>query len=546
MFDFFLLPGFYLKTQPSGIQVFGPQRLLRPCHPGAEDEQDMTLTILRTARRTVIFSAVFSLLTTLGVVPIAAQQSAAPVSASSRQSELTKKDLASNQVDKKTKDDAPQDALHQLNASLQSLTARVSPAVVEILVSGFGPVEDRTQTSYYARQHSLGSGVILDPDGYIMTNAHVVEGAQRVQVVLAQSAPPGRLPVGPIRTFDAKLVGLDHDLDLALIKIDAKNLPYLSLADVRRARQGELVLAVGSPQGLQNSVTLGVVSAIARQPDPDRPMIYIQTDAPINPGNSGGALVDIDGHLLGINTFIYTAGGGSEGLGFAIPEPVVRLAYDSFKKRGHIDRPELGIGAQTITPIIAQSLGLSRDYGVLISDVLPDSPAAKAGLRIGDILLTVDDREVGSLPMLQGALYTHPSEMPADVEVLRGKDKMNFEVPLMQHKHAIDQVATATEPQQTILRPLGIIVTTVDKTIVQMVGDQLRESTGALVVGRTLSAAAIESDLQPGDIIHAINRTQVRSVDDLIGVLQTLHPGDFVVLQIERQGALQFMTEEVD
>ncbi len=459
------------------------------------------------------------------------------------------KDFASQKTSQKNQTDEAQpanDALHQLNTSLQSLTARVSPAVVEILVSGFGPVQDRSQTSYYTRQHSLGSGVILDPNGYIMTNAHVVESAQRVQVVLAQSAPPGRLPAGPMRMFDAKLVGIDHDLDLALIKIDARNLPYLSLADVRRARQGELVIAVGSPQGLQNSVTLGVVSAVARQPDPDRPSIYIQTDAPINPGNSGGALVDIDGHLLGINTFIYTSGGGSEGLGFAIPEPVVRLAFESFKKRGHIDRPELGIGGQTITPMMAQALGLSRDYGVIVSDVVPDSPAAKAGIKIGDILLMIDDRDVSSLPMLQAALYTHPSELPADVEILRGKDKLSFEVPLMQHKHAIDQVASATEPQQTILRPLGIIVTTVDKTITAMVGDQLREASGALVVGRTLSTAAIESDLQPGDIIHTINRTPVKTVDDLINVLQTVKPGDFVVLQIERQGGYQFMTEEID
>jgi serine protease Do len=250
--------------------------------------------------------------------------------------------------------------------------------------------------------------------------------------------------------------------------------------------------------------------------------------------------------LLGINTFIYTQGGGSEGLGFAIPEPVVRLAYDSFKKRGHIDRPELGIGAQTITPMMAQAIGLSRDFGVIISDVVPDTPAAKSGLLIGDILLTVDDHEIASLPMLQGALYTHPAEMPADVEVLRGDKKLTFEVPLLTHKHALDQLATATEPQQAVVRQLGVVAATVDQQVVSMVGGQLREPSGALIVARTIAAAAIDSDLQPGDIIHTLNRTRITKVEELVNALSNAHPGDFVVMQIERQGQLQFMTSEVD
>jgi serine protease Do len=485
---------------------------------------------------------------TLISAPLLAQQKDAPPPVRPLQAgkDVSKRDFAT-QNGRNIKEDTLPDALHGLNTSLQSLTARVSPAIVEILVSGFGPVDQQSsRTAYYGRQHSLGSGVILDPNGYIMTNAHVLEGAQRVQVVLAQSAPPGRMPSGPMRIFEARLIGSDRDLDLALIKIEATNLPYLPMADVRRARQGELVLAIGSPQGLQNSVTLGVVSALARQPDPDRPMIYIQTDAPINPGNSGGALIDVDGHLLGINTFIYTQGGGSEGLGFAIPEPVVRLAYDSFKKRGHIDRPELGISAQTITPMMAEALGLQRGYGVIISDVVPGTPAAKVGLGIGDILLTVDDREISSLPMLQAALYSHPAEMPADVEVLRGEKKLNFEVPVITHKHALDQVASATEPQQAVIRQLGVVAATVDKTVADMVGGQLRETSGALVVARTIAAAAIDSDLQPGDIIHTLNLSRVARVEDLVSALNNIHPGDFVVMQIERQGQLQFMTSEVD
>jgi serine protease Do len=492
--------------------------------------------------RTLPISALLLALATLFSAPLFAQQK--NTNAPSRAIDTQKRDFSTQNQNSK-KEEQP-DALHALNTSLQSLTARVSPAIVEILVSGFGPVEQSSRAAYYGRQHSLGSGVILDPNGYIMTNAHVLEGAQRVQVVLAESAPPGRLPTGPMRIYDARLVGSDRDLDLALIKIEAKNLPFLSLADVRRARQGQLAVAIGSPQGLQNSVTLGVVSALARQPDPDRPMLYIQTDAPINPGNSGGALIDVDGHLLGINTFIYTQGGGSEGLGFAIPEPVVRMAYDSFKKKGHIDRPELGIGAQTITPMMAQALGLKRDYGIIISDVTPDSPAAKSGLLIGDIIMTVDDRDVASLPQLQGALYQHPTEMPADVEVLRGDQKLSFAVPLLTHKHALDQLATATEPEQVVIRQLGVVATTVDQQVASMFNTPLREASGVVILARTIAAAAIDSDLQPGDVIHTINTTRITKVEDFVKALGNAHPGDFVVMQIERQGQLQFMTSEVD
>ena len=196
--------------------------------------------------------------------------------------------------------------------------------------------------------------------------------------------------------------------------------------------------------------------------------------------------------------------------------------------------------------MMAQALKLSRDYGVIISDVEPGTPAAKAGLMIGDILLSLDDHEISSLPMLQGALYTHPSEMPADVEVLRGEQKLSFEFNLLTHTHALDQLATATQPQQVVIRQLGVVAATVDQQVVTMVGRQLREPSGALVVARTIAAAAIDSDLQPGDIIHTLNLTRVTKLEELLEALSTVHPGDFVVMQIERQGQLQFMTSEVD
>ncbi len=222
----------------------------------------------------------------------------------------------------------PPAVLQQLNSAIEQLTARISPAVVQIMVTGYGTLEEnnRSQTALITREHAIGSGVIVDADGYIMTNAHVVEGAQRIHVALPMPSVefPDRLaPVGKQRVVEARLVGLHKETDLALLKIDQTGLPTLSLGSHRPVHQGELVFALGSPEGLENSVTMGVVSSVARQADPSRPMVYIQTDAPINPGNSGGPLVDSEGYVVGINTFILSAAGGSEGLGFAIPARIV-------------------------------------------------------------------------------------------------------------------------------------------------------------------------------------------------------------------------------
>src|ERR1700733_5085727 len=233
--------------------------------------------------------------------------------------------------------------LAQLNGALESLAAKVSPAVVQILVTGYGPLkeEDRSQTAFIVRQHAVGSGVIVDSNGYIMTNAHVVEGAQRIRVALPVPGDSGRsVPIGKRHILEARLIGTHKDTDLALLKIDETDLPTLPLLSQQNARVGQLVFAIGSPEGLQNSVTMGVVSAVSRQPDPSKALTYVQTDAPINPGNSGGPLVDMNGDVVGINTFILSEGGGSEGLGFAIPARIVDFVYHSLRKYGHVHRVE--------------------------------------------------------------------------------------------------------------------------------------------------------------------------------------------------------------
>src|SRR5579872_3823276 len=262
--------------------------------------------------------------------------------------------------------------LVQLNGALQSLAAKVSPAVVQILVTGYGPLreQDRSQTAFIVRQHAVGSGVVVDSNGYIMTNAHVVEGAQQIRVALPLPGgdSSGLVPVGKRRIVEARLIGQHKETDLALLKIDETELPTLPLVSQERPHVGQLVFAIGSPEGLQNSVTMGVVSALARQPDATKPLTYIQTDAPINPGNSGGPLVDMNGSVIGINTFILSEGGGSEGLGFAIPARVVEFVYHSLRKYGHVHRVEIGAGAQDITPTLAEGLKLPQRWGVIVDD----------------------------------------------------------------------------------------------------------------------------------------------------------------------------------
>src|SRR5450631_1190360 len=247
---------------------------------------------------------------------------------------------------------APSNPLRDLSESVQQLAQRVSMSVVQVLVTGYGSVDDGSKGEtglVIARQRSIGSGAIIDADGYIVTNAHVVAGAQRVQVVLPDPVTDGRagsLTAETGRTVDARIVGTAQDIDLALLKVEAPGLRPLPLADYDKVRQGELVFAFGSPVGLRNSVTMGVVSAVLRQPDPDSPTVYIQTDAPINPGNSGGPLVNVDGELVGLNTFVVSESGGSQGLGFAIPSAVVAAAYPTLRTYGHLRRGIVGIEVQ--------------------------------------------------------------------------------------------------------------------------------------------------------------------------------------------------------
>jgi serine protease Do len=449
------------------------------------------------------------------------------------------------------------DILRQMNHSLEELAARVSPAVVQIQTTGYGPLSagdsDRGRTALIVRQRAVGSGVIVDANGYIMTNAHVVEGAHRIRVALPMSlnSSPSTLPAGRRQLFDAKVLGVHKESDLALLKIDQTNLPTLSLEAPQNVRVGQMVLAVGSPEGLQSSITMGVISAVARQADPTKSLNYVQTDAPINPGNSGGPLVDMDGYVVGINTFILSQSGGSEGLGFAIPARVVNFVYHSLRKYGHVHHVEIGAGAQEITPTMADGLGLPQSWGVIVDDVVPDGPAAAAGVQVQDIILTADDRPIETLAALTAATYLHNPDKPVKLEIQRGtdannnKEKKTLYVVAVEKHDQMDLLMDATDPEKSLVPRLGILVVDITDPIRSAIGT-VRIAGGVVVVGRAANLIVSDSGVQTGDIIHSLNAKPIDSVETLRREVRALKSGDAVVLQIERDGGLQYLPFEME
>jgi serine protease Do len=442
------------------------------------------------------------------------------------------------------------DSLHQLNNSIRALVRRVSPSVVQVMVTGYGPVEGSRSTTGLTleRQQSIGSGVIVDPEGFIVTNAHVIRGAHRVLVNIPGEAndesPDETLVSSRSRTVEARIVGSDSEIDLALLKVDVRGLPALPLGDYNKLRQGEVVLALGSPQGLQDSVTMGVVSSAARQPDPDSSMVYVQSDAPINPGSSGGPLINVDGELIGVNTFILTQGGGSEGLGFAIPSATVAFAYKQLRKYGHVHRGEIGIALQAITPTLAAGLKLPIESGVIISDVVAGSPADSVGLKVQDIVTSIDGRPANNLPAIETRLFMRSGGERIKLGVLRGTEKRSFDVVLVERPHDVDQVALLADPVKNLVSKLGIVAVEIDPQIAASLTG-LRIDSGVVVAAKSADPN-VDVSLSTGDIIHAINGSPVSTLEGLRSTLDHLSANTPVVLQIEREGKLMFIAFKME
>ncbi len=439
------------------------------------------------------------------------------------------------------------DPLHVFSQSVQALAASVGESVVQVLTSGYAlsNQDQKTDTAYLAPEHGIGAGAILSSDGYIVTNAHVVQGARKIRVRLPgldkQSALASSAPLGPI---DAKLVGLDRLTDIAVLKIDMTGLPALQLADSGKLKQGQIVFAFGSPLGLENSVTMGVVSATARQIDPDNPAIYIQTDAPINPGNSGGPLVDVDGQMVGMNTFILTQSGGNEGLGFAIPSDVVRNIYEQIRTEGHVHRGQVGVYLRTITPELAEGLHLAVRQGVLLEDVSPGSPADKAGLKVGEVVTTVGGKPVYDVRQFALDLYDYKIGQKAEIGVLRnGKDTI-VPVTVIERPDDPMRFADLVSGPDNVVNRIGVVAVNITGQLKDMLGGDLRIPGGVLVAARTPTGSLLGEGPQPGDVIHAVNGTPIQNLTELKQQLRQIKRGQPIVLQIERSGSLNYLVLE--
>jgi serine protease Do len=439
-------------------------------------------------------------------------------------------------------------ATPDLSSTLEATARLVAPSVVEIFATAYAPGEGvvpRT-ADLVTTQRASGSGVVVDPDGYIVTNAHVVRGAQRLRVeVPTAAAGLSRLP-SQSRTMAAQIVGIDVETDLAVLKVEGAKLPALPFADSDELRTGQVVLAFGSPLGLSNSVSLGVVSAVARQLEPESPMIYVQTDASINPGSSGGPLVDLRGRVVGVNTLIVSRAGGNEGLGFAAPSNIVRTVYEQIRKIGRVRRGDIGVRTQTITPVLAAGLGLAREQGAILADVLPGSAAARAGLRPGDLVMTLDDRPMENGRQLQVGLYRRMVGDVVTIEVLRDGQVVRVPVAMTERRDRLGDLSESIDPRQNLVPRLGILGVTLDRALAELL-PAVRVTSGVVVASTVAGALdAREGGLTVGDVIYGVNRTPIAGLNDLRAALDRLTTGQPVVLQLERRGELTYLAFTVD
>ena len=426
--------------------------------------------------------------------------------------------------------------LGRMSGELETLSAALGPKVVQISTQGLKVTDggEDQPAGVLVAEHGRGSGFFVTSDGYLLTNAHVIANATRVTVTVQNSATP--------REYVATVAGIDADNDLALLKIEAKGLPYFDVNTPAAARQGQLVLAYGSPLGLAQSASMGLISAVNRQLNADDPRTYIQTDASMNPGNSGGPLVDLDGRLLGINTMILTQSGGSEGIGFAVPLEIIRASYAALREKGTLARPLLGIQPRSLTTELVAGLGIKTREGVLVEDVNPYGAAGIAGILPGDVLVSLNAQPIRTIRDLYHVEYSLPVGASVDAAVMRGADLHLVRLIPEAPRQSIASIApgSVTEKDNLILR-LGVYGGTVTPAVAAAAGS-LREAQGVLVLARAGITLSAQTALTQGDVVHAVNGTAVDSVENLRKQLDSISDAAPVVLQVEHAGMLSFVT----
>ena len=435
--------------------------------------------------------------------------------------------------------------MQDLSRSFADLAQKIRASVVQISTIGYGSVEGG-EVGVVVSQFGTGSGAIFDSDGFIVTNAHVVKGARYIEVWLQEDPQPDD-PSSEIlqkRSAAARLVGIDLNTDLAVLKIDRTGLPPISLADSDSLQQGQIVLAFGSPMALEDSVTMGVISSVERQLSLEDPSVYIQTDAPINPGNSGGPLVDVQGRLVGINTFIFSQSGGNEGIGFAIPANTVKRIYTELRRAGGVHHGYIGIRPLAVTPFLAAGLQLPRDWGVILEDVEPQGPSDEAGLMPGDLVISINGEMITRLHQLLRVVDKHAIGDALKVTFLRGSEKSEAEVTVRAQPEDPNRYLETVNENADFVSGLGVLATDVNDDLLKSI-PELRRPAGVLVTALVAGFAGLEEGLAPGDLIISLNGKPVFNIDSLREILGAQQAGNPIVLQIQRENQLRFIVMDL-
>ena len=433
--------------------------------------------------------------------------------------------------------------------AFSEIVRAVSPAVVNISTTKvmsreaqpffedpffdfFSPFHDLGTPKKW-KERSLGSGIIAARDGYIITNNHVVEKADEIKVTLIDR-----------RTFKGRLVGADPKTDVAVIKIDAPDLPTLIWGDSDKLQVGEFVLAIGSPYGLSNTVTMGIISAVGRAnvgiADYED---FIQTDAAINPGNSGGPLVNVKGEIIGMNTAIFSRTGGYQGIGFSVPSNMVRLVMDQLLQQGKVTRGWIGVTIQELTPELAQKFSLQKTKGALVSDVAKDGPAAKAGIMRGDVILEFNGKEVRDVSSLRNMVAQSKAGSEITMKILRAGREFTVRVFIVELPREIAEVIPSQLPDNSNsdLRALtGLTVMNLSREIIRQLGFS-KDEKGVVIVKVEPGSPADDAEMKKGDVIKEINKKAINNVEDFNRIAASIRKNDSVLLFINRSGKKFFV-----
>jgi len=388
----------------------------------------------------------------------------------------------------------------------------------------FGDRFRHPETPHERKSMSLGSGVIVSQDGYILTNTHVVKDADNIKVTLSDK-----------REFTGKVIGNDPKTEISVIKIDAKELPLITIGDSDKLRVGDVVLAVGSPFGLSQTITMGIVSGLGRNIGVADYEDFIQTDAAINPGNSGGALVNAKGELVGINTAIFSTSGGYQGIGFSIPSNLAKTVMKSLIEKGKVIRGWFGVSIQAITPELARQFQLKKDYGTLVADVVEGSPAEKAGVKRGDVIIEFDGKELNEPFQLRNMVAGIQPGETREIKIIREGEAMTLKVTI--GELPVETERTPTDYENALK---GVEVQNLTPEIYRQLN--LPAKMRGVVVTNIESDSPAEATLMPGDIIIEIDRKAVTNTDDYKNIASQIKTDKILTVLVYRKGSTLFVT----